>query len=95
MPFAVNEPAARAGLAALSDDDRVEATVATAERARKRLRGRGEPAASVMENRQAEALGIVLTEAIERHGAGATYEVETTERDPAAGTVDYTGHLEL
>ena len=37
-PFAVNELAARAGLAALSDDDHVEETVAVARRSRRRLR---------------------------------------------------------
>jgi adenylate kinase len=49
-----------------------------------RLRERGEGEATVAENREAEALDVVLGEAVERHGADTVYELETTDRDPGA-----------
>lgn len=76
-----------------------------------RLRERGEPAATVTENSQSEALDVVLTEAVRAHGREAVHEVVTDgrspdevaaaieavvagDREPAAGTVDYTDYLE-
>lgn len=62
------------------------------------------------ENAESEALDVVLSEAVERHGEGNVYEVVTTDRDPdsvareveavlagerepSAGSVDYTDWL--
>ena len=62
------------------------------------------------ENADSEALDVILSEAVERHGEAAVYEVVTTdrspdavareveavlagEREPSAGTVDYTDWL--
>jgi adenylate kinase len=75
-----------------------------------RLTARGEPDAKAAENAESEALDIVLSEAVQSHGAENVYEIDTTgraveavaddvidvlrgERDPSAGTVDFTGAL--
>lgn len=50
----------------------------------RRLQERGEPPATVVENAESEALDIVLTEAVDRHGESRVYEVDTTDREPAA-----------
>ena len=47
-----------------------------------RLRQRGEPGATVEENAESEALGIVLSEAVERHGREPVYEIDATDRTP-------------
>jgi adenylate kinase len=44
-----------------------------------RLTDRGEPTQSVRENAEAEALDVVLSEAVERHGEDRVYELDTTE----------------
>lgn len=49
-----------------------------------RLRERGESAASIAENRESEALGIVASEAVERHGVDIVHEIDTTDRSPEA-----------
>jgi adenylate kinase len=36
------------------------------------------------ENAESEALDVVLSEAIDQHGPDAVYEIDTTDRDPAA-----------
>ncbi len=75
-----------------------------------RLRERGESDAKARENAESEALDVILSEAVARHGEESVYEVETTdrtpeavaaeieavidgERDPSAGTVNYTDYL--
>ncbi len=77
---------------------------------KKRLQDRGESAAKAGENAESEALDVVLSEAVERHGEESVYEIDTTERElyevadeiravqtgdrePRAGTVDFTGYL--
>ena len=40
--------------------------------------------ASIRENAESEALDVILSEAVKRHGAGNVYEVDTTDRSPAA-----------
>ena len=62
------------------------------------------------ENAEAEALDVVLSEAVAEHGREAVYEIDTTDRPPAAvaadveavvagdreptaGTVDFTDYL--
>jgi adenylate kinase len=49
-----------------------------------RLRDRGEPAPKAQENAESEALDVVLAEAVERHGLGSVYEIETTDLSPEA-----------
>jgi adenylate kinase len=75
-----------------------------------RLRERDEPAGTVEENAESEALDVVLAEAVGEHGEERVYEVTTDdrtpeevareiaavvtgEREPSAGTVDYTDYL--
>lgn len=75
-----------------------------------RLLDRGESEAKAAENAEAEALDVLLSETVDRHGVTATYEIDTTdrsveavrsdveavlagERQPSAGTVDFTGYL--
>ena len=45
----------------------------------RRLRDRGESPDKAAENAESEALDVVLTEAVEDHGADAVYEIETTD----------------
>ncbi|WP_411963216.1 adenylate kinase family protein [Haloferax sp. YSMS24] len=49
-----------------------------------RLRERGESEAKARENRESEALDVILGEAVEFHGEDAVYEIDTTDRDPQA-----------
>jgi adenylate kinase len=49
-----------------------------------RLRDRGEPPAKAEENAESEALDVILGEAVAEHGASRVYELETTDRSPAA-----------
>lgn len=49
----------------------------------RRLHQRGEPSAKVEENAEAEALDVILAEAVGAHGEARVYEMETTDRDPA------------
>ncbi|MFB6159590.1 MAG: adenylate kinase family protein [Haloferacaceae archaeon] len=97
-------------LAHLLDADRVVVLRCRPADLERRLRDRGVAPAKARENAESEALDVVLGEAVERHGAGAVYEVDTTdrdpdevaadvravvagERDPSAGTVDFTDYL--
>jgi adenylate kinase len=43
---------------------------------------RGESEASAAENAQSEALDVILSESVDRHGVDAVYEVDTTDRTP-------------
>ncbi|WP_435078007.1 adenylate kinase family protein [Halococcus sp. AFM35] len=47
-----------------------------------RLAARGESEASVAENRESEALDVILAEAVEEHGADSVYEIDASERTP-------------
>ncbi|ELZ93404.1 adenylate kinase family protein [Haloferax volcanii] len=49
-----------------------------------RLLDRGEAEAKARENRESEALDVILGEAVEFHGEESMYEIDTTERDPDA-----------
>lgn len=49
-----------------------------------RLQQRGESAASAAENAESEALDVILTEAVDEHGTEAVFEIDTTDRSPAA-----------
>jgi adenylate kinase len=92
------------------DADRVVVLRCHPEQLSERLTDRGEPPATVRENAESEALDLVLSEAVERHGRERVYEIDTTDRSPAAvaaevetviagdrepsaGTVDFTEYL--
>ena len=47
-----------------------------------RLRERGESDTKVSENAEAEALDVILTEAVDRHGEENVYEIDTTDNGP-------------
>jgi adenylate kinase len=49
----------------------------------KRLADRDESEASIEENKESEALDVILTEAVEQHGLDAVYECDATDRTPA------------
>lgn len=49
-----------------------------------RLRDRGESEEKVSENAEAEALDVILTEAMDRHGEENVYEIDTTDREQRA-----------
>lgn len=49
-----------------------------------RLEARGESEASITENAESEALDVVLSEAVSRHGEDRVYEVVTTDSSPEA-----------
>jgi len=66
------------------DVDRVVVLRCRPETVEQRLRERGEAADSAVENAEAEALDVVLAEAVRRHGRENVYEVETTDLTPAA-----------
>ena len=97
-------------LAHLFDADRVVVLRCAPEELERRLLDRGESGAKAHENAESEALDVILSEAVERHGEATVYEVVTTdrspgavareveavlagEREPSAGTVDYTDWL--
>jgi len=49
-----------------------------------RLRDRGESGATARENAESEALDLVLSAAVERHGEGVVYEIDATDSPPSA-----------
>ncbi|MFB6256863.1 MAG: adenylate kinase family protein [Haloplanus sp.] len=53
-----------------------------------RLRDRGADEAKATENAESEALDIVLSEAVDRHGPDYVYEIDTTDRTPADVAAD-------
>ncbi|WP_435096804.1 adenylate kinase family protein [Halarchaeum sp. P4] len=48
-----------------------------------RLTERGEPEQKARENAESEALDVILSEAVQRHGEERVYEIDTTDRTPA------------
>ncbi len=65
------------------DADRVIVLRCHPDQLTERLAARGMAADSVTENAESEALDLVLSAAIERHGSEAVYEIDTTDRSPA------------
>jgi adenylate kinase len=63
--------------------DRVVVLRAHPETIQHRLRAREEGDATAFENAESEALDVILSAAVETHGADAVYEIDTTEKDPA------------
>ena len=55
---------------------------------RERLLERGEEGAKAAENAEAEALDVILSEAVDAHGLDSVYEIDTTDRDPGAVAAD-------
>ncbi|WP_251330102.1 adenylate kinase family protein [Haloplanus pelagicus] len=53
-----------------------------------RLRDRGASEAKAAENAESEALDVILSEAVDRHGADRVFEIDTTDRTPAAVAAD-------
>jgi adenylate kinase len=53
-----------------------------------RLRDRGADEAKTTENAESEALDVILSEAVERHGLDHVYEIDTTDRTPADVAAD-------
>lgn len=51
-----------------------------------RLLDRGETEAKAAENADAEALDVILSEAVDRQGIDSVYEIDTTDRSPAGVT---------
>ncbi|QLD87645.1 AAA family ATPase [Natronomonas salina] len=66
------------------DADRVVVLRCHPRQLRERLLDRGEDSAKAAENAEAEALDVVLSEAVDAHGLDAVYEIDTTDRDPEA-----------
>ncbi|PSP17986.1 adenylate kinase [Halobacteriales archaeon QH_10_67_13] len=64
------------------DADRVIVLRCHPDRLTERLAERGMAADSIVENAESEALDLVLSAAVERHGREAVYEIDTTERSP-------------
>lgn len=64
--------------------DRVVVLRAHPETIESRLRDRGEPQSTVRENAESEALDTILGAAITRHSRDTVYEIDTTDRTPAA-----------
>ena len=64
------------------DADRVVVLRCRPDMLEDRLLDRGESAATARENRESEALDVVLGEAVDRHGADAVYEIDTTDLNP-------------
>jgi adenylate kinase len=62
--------------------DRVVVLRCHPETLERRLRERGESAEKARENAEAEALDVVLSEAVDAHGLESVYEVDTTDRTP-------------
>ncbi|MGM0604488.1 MAG: adenylate kinase family protein [Halobacteriota archaeon] len=49
-----------------------------------RLVDRGESGQKAAENRESEALDVILSEAVDRHGLDRVYEIDTTDQSPNA-----------
>ncbi|MFQ3320448.1 MAG: adenylate kinase [Natronomonas sp.] len=64
------------------DADRVIVLRCDPRQLRERLLERGEGGAKAAENAEAEALDVVLSEAVSEHGVDNVYEIETTDRTP-------------
>ena len=71
------------------DADRVVVLRCRPDELERRLRERGETPEKATENAESEALDVILSEAVERHGVDAVYEIDATDRTPedVAGAV--------
>jgi len=64
------------------DADRVVVLRCHPETLRERLLDRGEGESKAEENAEAEALDVILSEAVDAHGLDSVYEIDTTDRTP-------------
>jgi len=64
--------------------DRVVVLRCHPEELERRLTEREANDAEIAENAESEALDVVLAEAVDRHGPDSVYEIDTTDRSPAA-----------
>ncbi len=64
------------------DADRVVVLRCRPDKLEERLAERGESESSAAENAESEALDLILSESVNRHGEDAVYEIETTDTDP-------------
>jgi len=64
------------------DADRVVVLRAHPDTVVERLRERGDSDSKAYENAESEALDVVLSEAVQRHGREDVYEIDTTDREP-------------
>jgi len=71
-------------LAHLVDADRVVVLRCRPAVLEARLRDRGETEEKATENAEAEALDLILAEAVDRHGERSVYEIDTTDAAPDA-----------
>ncbi len=74
--------------------DRVVVLRCHPETLEKRLADRDESDASIKENAESEALDVILSEAVERHGTEQIYEIDTTDRSPEEITTDIESIIE-
>jgi adenylate kinase len=70
------------------DADRVVVLRCRPETLADRLRDRGADETKATENAESEALDVILSEAVERHGVENVYEIDTTDRMPADVAAD-------
>ncbi|WP_178917122.1 adenylate kinase family protein [Natronomonas gomsonensis] len=70
------------------DADRVVVLRCHPETLRERLLDRGEVESKAEENADAEALDVILSEAVDAHGLDSVYEIDTTDRTPEAVAAD-------
>jgi len=69
-------------LSHLLDADRVVVLRCAPGELERRLVERGEPSEKAEENAESEALDVILSAAVQRHGREHVYEIDTTDRDP-------------
>jgi adenylate kinase len=74
---------AESHLAHYLDADRVVVLRCRPDLLAERLGERGASDAKATENAESEALDVILSEAVERHGVDRVYEIDTTDRTPA------------
>ncbi|MCY4729147.1 adenylate kinase family protein [Natronomonas gomsonensis] len=70
------------------DADRVVVLRCHPEVLHERLSERGESAEKARENADAEALDVILSEAVDAHGLDSVYEIDTTDRTPEEVAAD-------
>lgn len=69
-------------LAHLFDADRIVVLRCRPDKLEDRLTERGESPDSAAENAESEALDLILSETVNRHGEESVYEIDTTDRSP-------------
>ena len=70
------------------DADRVVVLRCHPEALRERLLDRGEDESKADENAEAEALDVILSEAVNAHGLDSVYEIDPPDRTPEGGAAD-------